>query len=225
YGPCAFMDTYDPATVFSSIDTNGRYAYGNQPNIGVWNLARFAETLLPLLHEDQKEAIKLAQAAISKFSRIYEDNWFLGMREKLGLFNEEEEDKYLIEGLLSTMKKYGADFTNTFRALTIGREEDTEMVGKEEFDKWLELWKQRLKRQDKSKEDVKVLMKNNNPAVIPRNHRVEEALDYATNKGDYSVMDRLMEVLKNPYEYSKAQEEYAKLPKGDKGGYRTFCGT
>ncbi|MEG0306443.1 MAG: YdiU family protein [Clostridium sp.] len=225
YGPCAFMDTYDPATVFSSIDTNGRYAYGNQPNIGVWNLARFAETLLPLLHEKQEEAIKLAQAAISEFAKIFEKNWSLGMRKKLGLFNEEEEDKFLIEGLLSTMKKYGADFTNTFRALTTGNEADTGMVGKEEFDKWIQLWKQRLTRQDKSQEEVVELMKKSNPAVIPRNHRVEEALDYATNKGDYSVMDRLMEVLKNPYEYSNAQEEYVKLPKGDKGVYRTFCGT
>ncbi len=225
YGPCAFMDAYDPATVFSSIDRQGRYAYGNQPNIAAWDLARFAEALIPLLHEEQEEAVKLAQGAISEFSKIFEAHWFAGMRRKLGLFDEEEQDKYLIEGLLSTMNKYGADYTNTFRALTMGNAEDTGMVGKEEFDKWFELWNDRLIRQGKSKEEVIELMKKNNPAVIPRNHRVEEALEVAVNKGDYSVMDRLMEVLKNPYEYSKEQEAYGKLPEGSKGVYRTFCGT
>lgn len=225
YGPCAFMDTYDPETVFSSIDTYGRYAYGNQPNIAVWNLARFAETLLPLLDENQEEAIKLAQGSISEFNKHFEEAWFSGMRGKLGLFNEEEKDKYLIEGLLSTMKKYNADYTNTFRELTKGNVADTGMVGKKEFDMWFDLWNERLTRQGKSKEEVIELMKRNNPSVIPRNHRVEEALESAVNKGDYSLMDRLIKVLKNPYEYSKDQEEYSELPKEVKGTYRTFCGT
>ena len=121
YGPCAFMDTYDPETVFSSIDTQGRYAYGNQPNIAGWNLARFAETLLPLLHENQEEAVKLAQDAISDFPKLYHSNWLAGMRAKLGIYNEEVEDESLIEELLSMMQKYGADYTNTFRALTFDK--------------------------------------------------------------------------------------------------------
>ena len=126
YGPCAFMDTYDPATVFSSIDIQGRYAYGNQPTIVGWNLARFAETLIPLLHEDESEAVKLAQDAISDFPEQYQSNWLSGMRAKLGLFNEEKEDESLIEDLLNMMKKHHADYTNTFRALTFDKLEDTD---------------------------------------------------------------------------------------------------
>lgn len=224
YGPCAFMDKYDPATVFSSIDREGRYAYVNQPNIGAWNLARFAETLLPLLDENQERAVEIAKEAISKYFKIFEEQWYSGMRRKLGLFNEEEKDQYLIEGLLSTMKKYEADYTNTFRALTKGTIEETGLAGKEEFDLWLDLWSERLERQGKSKEEVMALMKDNNPAVIPRNHRVEEALSAAVNEGNYSVMDNLIAVLKNPYEYSKEQDEYAKVPM-TKEKYRTFCGT
>ena len=118
YGPCAFMDAYDPATVFSSIDREGRYAYGNQPYIAGWNLARFAESLLPLLHENQEQAIEIAQDAISNFAELYQSNWLAGMRAKLGIFNEETEDQSLIEDLLNLMQKYRADYTNTFRSLT-----------------------------------------------------------------------------------------------------------
>ena len=225
YGPCAFMDTYNPDTVFSSIDTYGRYAYGNQPDIAAWNLARFAESLLPILHDDKNEAIELAKSAISDFSKIYMENWLSGMRAKLGLFNEEDEDEYIIEGLLSIMNKYGADYTNTFRALTFNKLEETGMLGKAEFDKWYEIWNQRLTKQEQSKEASRELMKKNNPAVIPRNHRVEEALEHAVNNGDYSVMDKLLDVLKKPYEHSKDQDEYTKLPEESNTPYRTFCGT
>lgn len=224
YGPCAFMDNYDPATVFSSIDNHGRYAYGNQPNIGGWNLARFAETLLPLLDDNQEKAIEIAKGAISNYYKVFEDAWYSGMRKKLGLFNSEEKDKYLIEGLLSIMKKYKADYTNTFRALTKEKIEDTGLIGIEDFDLWLNLWSERLERQGKSKEEVTSLMRENNPAVIPRNHRVEEALTAAVTEGDFGVMDRLLEVLKRPYAYTKEQEEYALVPELQ-GRYRTFCGT
>ena len=151
YGPCAFMDAYDPATVFSSIDVQGRYAYGNQPSIVGWNLARFAETLIPLLHEDESEAIELAQDAILDYPEQYEANWLTGMRAKLGLFNEEEEDESLIEDLLKMMQKHHADYTNTFRALTFDKLEDTEFFGTPEFTKWHELWHARLGRQQESK--------------------------------------------------------------------------
>ncbi|MBU3133677.1 YdiU family protein [Clostridium gasigenes] len=223
YGPCAFMDTYDPKTVFSSIDKYGRYSYENQPSMAEWDLARFAETLLPLLHDDMNEAIKIAQGAVSEFHNLYTKQWLSGMRKKLGLFNEEEEDKNLIEGLLTIMKKYSADYTNTFRALTINKYEDTEIIDKEDFNQWINLWNERLSRQDEKEEAVLNLMRNNNPAVIPRNHRVEEALDYAVNKGDYSVLEKLLEVLSEPYSYSKEQDEYKDVK--TKVNYRTFCGT
>ncbi|MBU3136772.1 YdiU family protein [Clostridium gasigenes] len=223
YGPCAFMDTYDPETVFSSIDKYGRYSYENQPSMAEWDLARFAETLLPLLHDDMNEAIKIAQGAVSEFHNLYTKQWLSGMRKKLGLFNEEEEDTKLIEGILTIMKKYSADYTNTFRALTINKYEDTEIIDKEDFNQWINLWKERLLRQDEKEEAVLNLMRNNNPAVIPRNHRVEEALDYAVNKGDYSVLEKLLEVLSEPYSYSAEQEEYRSVK--TKVNYRTFCGT
>ncbi|SFC85855.1 Uncharacterized conserved protein YdiU, UPF0061 family [Bacillus sp. OV322] len=224
YGPCAFMDVYDPATVFSSIDIQGRYAFANQPNIGGWNLARFAESLLTLLHDDPKEAVKLAQDAISEFPKLYHQNWLAGMRAKLGLFNEEEDDQALIEDLLSMMHEYKADYTNTFRALTLDNLEDIEMFGAEEFAKWQAAWKGRLERQAESAHSSKELMKSSNPAIIPRNHRVEEALE-AANQGDYSVMEKLLKALSNPYDYSPELEEYTKLPETTNCAYQTYCGT
>lgn len=224
YGPCAFMDAYDPATVFSSIDTQGRYAYGNQPIIGGWNLARFAESLLPLLHDDEDQAVTLAQDKISVFNDLYHTNWLAGMRAKLGLFNEETQDEALINGILSMMKKHGADYTNTFRALTFDKMEDTVLFGTPEFAQWQELWLARLGRQKESKESSNQLMEKSNPAVIPRNHRVEEALEAAVEQGDYSVMERLLDVLSNPYAHSDEQAEYSTLP-ASTTPYRTFCGT
>lgn len=225
YGPCAFMDTYDPATVFSSIDIKGRYAYGNQPSIAVWNLARFAESLLPLLHENQNKAIELAENEITGFSQLYQNNWLAGMRKKLGIFNEEIEDGSLIEDLLNIMKKYRADYTNTFRALTLNKLSDTAMFSTKEFTSWYELWQERLSRQKESKDLSRELMQNNNPAVIPRNHRVEEALEAAVKHEDYSVMQRLINVLSCPYSYTPEQDEYSTLPEKTNTCYRTFCGT
>jgi uncharacterized protein YdiU (UPF0061 family) len=225
YGPCAFMDTYDPATVFSSIDLYGRYAYGNQPNIAAWNLARFAETLLPILHENKEQAVKLAQDAIADFIDLYHLNWLSGMRSKLGIFNEESQDEDLIEGLLSIMKKYGVDYTNTFLALTFGKLKDEEFFGTSEFTKWHELWQARLIRQQESKDSSHQLMRSSNPAIIPRNHRVEEALEAAVKQEDYSLMEQLIQALANPYAHSLGQEAYSTLPSLSRQPYRTFCGT
>lgn len=225
YGPCAFMDTYDPKTVFSSIDTYGRYAYGNQPAIGGWNLARFAETLLPLLHDDDEQAVKLAQDEVSNFIDLYESNWLAGMRAKLGIFNEEQQDKSLIEELLDIMKRYNADYTNTFRSLTLDKREDMELFDTEKFAQWYEKWQARLDRQEESKDSSHQLMRNSNPAVIPRNHRVEEALEAAVNEGDYSVMERLLSVLSKPYAHSSEQNDYTTLPPPSSCAYQTFCGT
>lgn len=224
YGPCAFMDSYNPETVFSSIDVYGRYSYGNQPNIAAWNLSRLAEALLPLISDNEKLAIKLVKDALSNFDDLYHNNWITGMRAKLGIFNIEVEDEALIGKLFSIMEKYGGDYTNTFRALTLNKFDDMMIFDTEEFVKWHEMWLARLNRQNEPMESSYELMKNSNPAIIPRNHRVEDALEAAIN-GDYSVMEKLNDVLSSPFEYSVKQDEYAKLPTKRNCAYRTFCGT
>ncbi|TDL32675.1 YdiU family protein [Jeotgalibacillus sp. S-D1] len=225
YGPCAFMDKYDPSTVFSSIDVQGRYAYGNQPMIGGWNLARFAEALLPLLHDDQEQAVKIAQEAISEYPAIYERQWLIEMRKKLGLFNEESGDKSLVEDLLDLMKKHEADYTNTFRALSSEINEKSGLFDTEEFSEWHQRWQERTGRQSESNASSRQLMQDNNPAVIPRNHRVEEALSAAVDKEDYGVMEQLIQVLANPYTQSPEQKDYCTGSDPSHGPYRTFCGT
>jgi len=224
YGPCAFMDIYDPATVFSSIDKNGRYSYENQPKIAVWNLARLAETLLELLHENIEEAIRMAQEEIRNFWDIYQDHWLAGMRAKIGLFNEENEDEELIKDLLQLMQQFQADYTNTFRALTLDQKNDNDLFSSSNFDQWNNRWQARLNRQVKSKDEIKELMKYHNPAITPRNHRVEEALA-AAEEGDLSVMNKLLHALSDPYGYKPEQEEYSKLPETTPCHYQTFCGT
>lgn len=224
YGPCAFMDVYDPATVFSSIDRQGRYAYSNQPLIAGWNLARFAETLLPLLHDNPERAVELAQNEISGFTELYQAYWLAGMRAKLGLFNEETQDEELMNDLLGMMKKYRADYTNTFRAFTLDTPEETVLFGTPEFTQWFERWQARMGRQQQSKADSNQLMKNSNPALIPRNHRVEAALEAAVEQEDYSVMEKLLNVLSNPYAYSTEQAEFSTLP-ATTAPYQTYCGT
>lgn len=224
YGPCAFMDTFKLSTVFSSIDTAGRYSYGNQPNIAPWNLARLADTLIPLIHDDESVAIKLATKEVSEFSKLYNEFWLSGMRKKLGMFSQEQGDKNLIIELFTLMEKYQADYTNTFRQLTIDDLDGQSIFETNEFDSWYKKWKKRLVKQKESKEEIIKLMKDNNPSIIPRNHRVEESLA-AAEDGDLSVMKSLLSVLKNPYAYTKEQEEYTKLPTDCSSPYRTFCGT
>lgn len=225
YGPCAFMDAYDPATVFSSIDRHGRYAYGNQPSIAVWNLSRYAESLLPLLHEEEDQAVRLAEEALHGFAWQFEAAWLQGMRSKLGLFGEQEGDAALVKDLLDLMHQHRADFTNTFLALTFGRREEPPMAGTSEWSEWLSRWQARLDGQTESQEAVRERMRRSNPAVIPRNHRVEEALEAAVERDDYGVMQRLLEALTQPFAHTPQQAEYAELPAACDRPYRTFCGT
>lgn len=225
YGPCAFMDRYNPGTVFSSIDQDGRYAYGNQPQITGWNIARFAETLLPLLSSEQEEAVEMAQQALNGFIEAYRENWLAEMSAKIGLFTKEPEDDTLIKRLLSAMNETGADYTNTFRALTFDTVAETVLAGTRVFNEWNAEWQQRLSRQPQSAEEVKELMKNSNPGVIPRNHRVEEALDAAVQSGDYSVMKRLLEALAEPYAHKPEHQPYTEPPIDPDKPYQTFCGT
>lgn len=225
YGPCAFIDIYDPETVFSSIDTHGRYAYGRQPVIAVWNLARFAETLLPLLNKDQDRAVELAQNTVQEFKVLYESYWLAGMRAKLGLFGEEPGDGALVKDLLELMIQTSADFTNTFRSLTLDQFDNSRLFSSDAFTDWHKRWQERLKKQHESQTASREMMRSSNPAVIPRNHRVEAVLEAAVKRDDYSVMHRLLEVLSNPYAYTPAQEEYATPPEPSAYRYRTFCGT
>lgn len=225
YGPCAFMDTYDPATVFSSIDEHGRYAYDQQPRVAGWNLARFAEALLPLLHDEEGKAIEIAQEAVSAYPDRFRHYWLTGMRAKLGLSSAEDDDLGLIEDLLALMHRHRADYTNTFRTLTLDRIEDAAMYGTEEWQVWQRRWTERQQRQPGGREAAVRLMKQSNPSVIPRNHRVEEALEDAVHRGDMRTFDVLLSVLADPYAYSAEQEAYAQPPPPSAVPYRTFCGT
>jgi uncharacterized protein YdiU (UPF0061 family) len=231
YGPCAFMDAYDPATVFSSIDRHGRYAYGHQPKITQWNLSRLAEALLPLLDPEEERAVALAQASLGEFAERYQQHWVAGMRGKLGLFNAEPEDAALAESLLLWMQTTKADYTNTFAALAEATA-DNDLGGlaisgaraDAELSAWMVRWRQRLARQEQTEAESVRLRQANSPAVIARNHRVEAALA-AAERGDLSVMERLLAVLSSPYDYAGADQAAREPgPQGEEA-YRTFCGT
>ncbi|MEO7413973.1 MAG: protein adenylyltransferase SelO [Opitutaceae bacterium] len=224
YGPCAFMDAYDPATVFSSIDARGRYAYGNQPGIAQWNLARFAETLIPFLHPEEERAIALATEALERFSDRYRHHWLAGMRRKLGLFAEEPEDQALIESLLAWMQKTKSDFTNTFAELSFVPAPDDPFRADGEFGSWHARWEARLARQRQSPAESDELRRAHNPAVIPRNHLVEAALATA-GQGDLGVTHRLLDALAAPYDHARTSGDYRQPGPESVTAYRTFCGT
>lgn len=223
YGPCAFMDGYDPATVFSSIDRGGRYSYGNQPFIAQWNLARFAETLLPLLHEKEEPAIEMAMGVIQGFSERYRRTWQEGMRRKLGIFEEEAGDVQLIDDLLEWMAAGKRDFTNTFSSLSHASESVVSPAADVKFSEWAERWRARLARQSQTEEESRSLRAASNPVVIPRNHRVEEALAAAAD-GDLSPLTRLLSVLAKPHDPA-ADEAYRQPGSEESGRYVTYCGT
>lgn len=225
YGPCAFMDAYEPATVFSSIDRQGRYAFGNQPVIAQWNLARFAETLLPLLHPDETQAMGIATDAIAAFPGLYHRCYLAQMRAKLGLFSEEAGDATLLADFLDCLQRLGADYTNSFRALAAGVPTGSPLSRDEGFAAWHRRWQERLARQPHSPEDCRRLMRSRSPGVIPRNHKVEEALEAAVARDDYSVMEALLRVIARPYDDPPEQGSYHLPPEPGGPPYRTFCGT
>ena len=226
YGPCAFMDFYNPETVFSSIDYNGRYAFFNQPGIIKWNLSRFAESLLPLIDEDEKKAISIAEENINKFGSLYKKKWLKMMRKKLGLIKELNEDENLINDLLLWMNKNKSDYTNTFVDLI-----DTDLLNKkkyknETFFNWHKKWEIRKSKEKKNAELSIKLMKDNNPYIIPRNHKVEEVLKLATTKNNFEPMQNMLNALKKPYNYNMKVDDYQSLPTQDESKiYKTFCGT
>jgi serine/tyrosine/threonine adenylyltransferase len=224
YGPCAFMNAYDQKTVFSSIDYRGRYAYGNQPAIANWNLARFAETLLPLLHSDEEKAIAIASETVGEFPSLFERYWLSGMRQKLGLQTGEDDDIELIRSLLDWMQTSRADFTNTFRDLSSGGRLAGNRYEAPDFQAWYSRWQERLSREGRPGTTVYTAMQSVNPAVIPRNHRVEEALSAAEEHDDLSVLHRLLAAVASPYEARADLAPYQDPPLND-CEYRTFCGT
>jgi serine/tyrosine/threonine adenylyltransferase len=232
YGPCAFMDAYHPRAVYSSIDRMGRYAYGNQPDIAQWNLIRLAETLLPLLAEDHDTAINEAQQAIVEFAKLFNATYAVGLNRKLGLFEAQPDDTSLAEDLLNRMAHNGADFTLVFRLLcdaAAGPEGNAGVrvlfADPGVFDEWAAGWRQRLVQERGEPAERRSAMRAANPAFIPRNHLVEEAIVSAINDGDFSTFERLLSVVSAPYEDHPAFRRYADPPRSDQVVRETFCGT
>lgn len=230
YGPCAFIDTYDPAAVFSSIDHGGRYAYGRQPVMMQWNLARLAEAILALIDpDDLDKAVERVSAELGRFPDLYKAAWLNGMRAKLGLVTVESEDQVLAEDLLSEMQEHNADYTQVFRTLAdaaVDSEDDVRrhFAASERFDRWIMRWKDRLNRQEQTENETRDAMNGVNPIYIARNHKVEEALE-AAETGDYEPTKRLLAVLTEPFVKQAGSEDFAGPAPNDFGPYRTFCGT
>jgi protein adenylyltransferase len=229
YGPCAFMDAFDPATVFSSIDHGGRYAYGNQPHVAAWNLARLAETLLPLFDDDTDAAIAAATSRLQTFPDRYDRHWRAGMRAKLGLAEAGDTTDALIDDLLGILEEQRADHTSSFRALSASLRGDAAptralFAGSPAFDAWARRWREQLALSPQPREEIAAAMDRVNPVYIPRNHQVEAALTAAT-AGDLAPFERLLDVLARPFDERPGLEAYAAPAPPGAGVYRTFCGT
>jgi uncharacterized protein YdiU (UPF0061 family) len=232
YGPCAFMDAYDPATVFSSIDEMGRYAYANQPRIALWNLTRFAECLLPLFDENQDKAIEEAQAILGNFPEKFSTVYQAGLARKIGLFTTRDDDDALVQDLLNAMTDGKADFTLTFRRLSEAAEDpaaDAEVralfAEPAAYDEWAARWRQRISEEPQTPAARRAAMRAVNPAFIPRNHRVEEVIQAAVSSDDYAPFEKLLTVLSKPYDDQPEFAAYADPPEPHERVLQTFCGT
>jgi uncharacterized protein YdiU (UPF0061 family) len=234
YGPCAFMDAYDPATVFSSIDSMGRYAYSNQPHAAQWNLARFAETLLALIDSDPGRAVEAAAPVVERFAGAFEEHWISGLRAKLGLQTPEPDDTPLIRAWLELMHRNECDFTLTFRKLCAAADapdgaldEPLEALFRrpDEYRAWAREWRARQAREASPAEGRGAAMRRVNPAFIPRNHRVEAMISAAVERADYAPFEELIEVLSRPYEDQPRFEAYERPPRPEERVLQTFCGT
>jgi serine/tyrosine/threonine adenylyltransferase len=232
FGPCAFMDTFDPATVFSSIDERGRYSFANQPNAALWNLARFAESLLPLIDADSQRAIGVATEAIGTFETLFKDCWLEEMRRKLGLSTSEQGDRQLAEDFLQAMQRNQADFTVSFRALCAAAEapqgeasEQGRVFDAGHHDEWMQRWRARMSREATAPKSRAASMQQANPAYIPRNHRVEQVIVAAVERGDFAPFEELSQVLAAPYAARAAFAAYATPPQPQERVLQTFCGT
>jgi uncharacterized protein YdiU (UPF0061 family) len=224
YGPCAFMNTYHPETVYSSIDTNGRYAFGKQPGILKWNIARFAEALLPIIDPNEEKAIELAQSVIQDFDAVWNEKYYATMLNKIGIESNNPELYGLVHELLDLMKKGNLDYTNTFLTLSDNSIFENSPLNSPEMKLWLEKWKSIIE----SSTDIqrsKIVMRASNPVYIPRNHLVEQALEQAV-QGNMSLFEELSAILEKPYDYQINSNKFLHQPdSGFETGYRTFCGT
>jgi len=237
YGPCAFMDAYNHDQVFSSIDRNGRYAYSNQPSIGLWNLTRLAESLLPLLADDMDTAVEVAQNVLETYIDSYQNDWLTGMRAKCGLASctsaAAKDDKELIEQLFRTMAVNNADFSLTFfhlSKLTLRASDEDNNIrnlfdNPEQIDGWVMKWRKRLVEEEQGDAERSAAMRSVNPVYIPRNHQIEAAIRAAEDNNDYSVFHDLLEVLQNPYVVQEGKGSYSMPPEPDEVVHQTFCGT
>jgi serine/tyrosine/threonine adenylyltransferase len=232
YGPCAFMDHYDPAAVFSSIDELGRYAYANQPRIALWNLTRLAECLLPLLADEQEAAIAEAQEILGAFPEKFTASYQAGLRAKIGLFTQQDGDEALVQDLLDAMAKNQADFTLTFRRLGAAALDPANDTGPRQlfaepagYDEWAARWRRRFAGEPQSAAQRHAAMQAVNPTFIPRNHRIEAAIEAAMNRDDFAPFEELIAVLAKPYEDQPAFAAYAEPPQPDQRVLQTFCGT
>ena len=232
YGPCAFLDHYDPAAVFSSIDEQGRYAYANQPRIMLWNLTRLAECLLPLFSDDKDKAIEQAQTILGEFPGKFTTAYQSGLRQKIGLFTSREGDEPLVQDLLDAMARNQADFTLTFRRLCDAAEDaagDSEVrplfAEPTAYDAWAARWRQRLGEEPQLPAERARMMRSVNPAFIPRNHRIEAVIQAAVSRDDYGPFEQLLAVLAKPYEEQPTFADYANPPEPDQRVLQTFCGT
>ncbi|MEM1340311.1 MAG: YdiU family protein [Bacteroidota bacterium] len=223
YGPCAFMNSYDPDTVFSSIDTNGRYAFGNQSHVAQWNLAIFAGALLPVIGESQQKALDLAREVIEGFEDKFTEKWYGMMFGKLGILHAEDKDKDLVDGLLSLMKTNKSDYTQVFLALQQDKEPGESLFKVEEFKAWVAKWKNTHLGGERKVPGL-ALMHTLNPKVIPRNHWVENVLEAAV-EGNLSSFTQLLGILSRPYDNHSDSLQFEKIPEGFDAGYQTFCGT
>jgi len=225
YGPCAFMNTYHPQTVFSSIDVSGRYAFANQPKILKWNLVKFAQALLPLIDRNETFAITLAQQTIDQFDVLWEERFYAVMTDKLGIENKTSEDRLLVDELLNIMMQLELDYTNTFTALSYDIDILTLPKDDPLMKNWLERWEKRIAQNSKGVETARNILKSNNPVFIPRNHRVEEALTKAC-EGDFRDFEILLKIIQTPYIYNPENSDFLAAPGRESDAhYQTFCGT
>ena len=220
YGPCAFLNIYNPKTAFSSIDHYGRYAFENQHKIAYWNLSIFAGTILQFIDSDENKAIDLAQNILDQFPTQYTNKWYKMMYNKLGIINPKDEDKVLISDLLKLMELKKADYTNTFAALTMNSYSKNSLFTSSEFKSWKKKWKERVKNNESSFS----IMKESNPIYIPRNHLVESALKSAIS-GNKEEFDKLLDIMSNTYNYNVKYDKFHTVPEDFDKSYKTFCGT